>query len=193
MSLLFLASYSATLLAQVRGVYCRLLIGSSGGSGVDRSTQVHRGFAFRCGRRRHSIRIGAFFHARRWCSIVVDGGTLSIGRNFFMNNRCSINCHESVSIGDNCLFGEGVSIYDHDHDFSGPGLIRDNGFKQAPISIGSNVWLGTNVIVLRGAAIGDNVVVGANTVIKGKIPSNSLVVGTGRNDIEVSPLRRRDE
>jgi acetyltransferase-like isoleucine patch superfamily enzyme len=97
-----------------------------------------------------------------------------------MNNGCSINSHLSIKIGDNCMFGERVSLYDHDHVFEGPVDVRESGFRTAPIVIGRNVWLGTNVTVLRGSQIGDNVVIGANVVVKGVIPANTVVTDSAR-------------
>ncbi len=40
---------------------------------------------------------------------------LIIGDNVFMNNYCSINCLDEIEIGENTLFGEGVKLYDHNH------------------------------------------------------------------------------
>ncbi len=102
-------------------------------------------------------------------------GHIKIGKGSFFNNYCSINCMEKIEIGNDCLFGERVSIYDHDHIFNKKGLIMDNGFKNQPIIIGNNCWIGSNVIILKGTVIGNNVVIGAGIVINGTIPDNSIV------------------
>ena len=49
-------------------------------------------------------------------------------------------------------------------------------YKTAPIIIGNNVWVGANTVILRGAEIGDNSVIGAGCIVKGKIPENSVFV-----------------
>ena len=55
---------------------------------------------------------------------------------------------------------------------------RNKGLEYAkPIKIGNNVWIGGNVIVLPGVNIGDNVVIGAGSVVNKDIPSNSMAVG----------------
>ena len=55
----------------------------------------------------------------KFCNIVLDGsGTLIIHENVFFNNYCSVNCLGRIEIGENSIFGEGVRIYDHNHDFS---------------------------------------------------------------------------
>ena len=49
-------------------------------------------------------------------------------------------------------------------------------FKTAPITIGNNVWMGANALILRGTTIGDNTVVGGGTVVKGDFPANSVII-----------------
>ena len=46
-----------------------------------------------------------------------------------------------------------------------------------PIKVGNNVWIGGNVVVLPGVTIGDNVVIGAGSIVTKDIPSNSVAVG----------------
>lgn len=106
---------------------------------------------------------------------VESKGKITIGKNCFFNNFCSINSLESVTIGDNCIFGEGVKIYDHNHVFNNEGVIQKQGFKSCSVKIGSNCWLGSNVIVLKNAEIGDNCVIGAGCIINEAIPNNTIV------------------
>lgn len=49
-------------------------------------------------------------------------------------------------------------------------------FKTAPITIGNNVWIGAHALILRGTTIGDNIVVGGGTVVKGDFPANSVII-----------------
>ena len=49
-------------------------------------------------------------------------------------------------------------------------------FKTSPVIIGNNVWIGANTVILRGTEIGDNCVIGAGCVIKGKYGANSVIV-----------------
>ena len=49
--------------------------------------------------------------------------------------------------------------------------------KPKPIKIGNNVWLGLNVVVLKGVVIGDNTVVGANSVVTKDLPPNVVAAG----------------
>jgi acetyltransferase-like isoleucine patch superfamily enzyme len=82
---------------------------------------------------------------------------------------------EKITIGENCLFGENVKIYDHNHRFKSTSLIKDQGYTTAPITIGRNVWVGSDVTILKGVTVGDNSVIGAGCVISENIPANHVV------------------
>jgi acetyltransferase-like isoleucine patch superfamily enzyme len=104
---------------------------------------------------------------------------VEIGDNVFFNRGCHVDARLKVSIGDNCLFGEGASIHDADHVF-GPGdrrPIAERGFVSAPVTIGRNVWVGAKATITRGVTIGDNAVIAAHAVVTRDVPPNSLVAG----------------
>ena len=106
--------------------------------------------------------------------------TVTIGDNTFFNNFCSINCQHEISIGKDCLFGEGVKIYDHNHKFNRTDIpIRDQGFNVHPVHIGDNVWVGSNVLILAGSDIGDHCVIAGGVTINYRVPPNSLVKRDG--------------
>ena len=108
--------------------------------------------------------------------VIEPGGMVTFGKGVFINNHCSFNCMNSVSIGDNCLFGESVKIYDHNHRFRDPDIpIAEQAYKIGEIEIGNNCWIGSNTIILRGVSIGDNVIIGAGCVIDADVPSRSIV------------------
>lgn len=98
------------------------------------------------------------------------GATLNIGNNVFVNRGVSIAASKSIEIGDNCLIGDMVSIQDsHWHEITeGEGTRRDS------ISIGKNVWIGRNVMILPGVTIGDHAVIAAGSVISTDIPAKSM-------------------
>lgn len=121
------------------------------------------------------ILIGENFCSRKNVKLRVTGGILNVGNNVFMNNDTSITCRKKIIIDDNCLLGENVKIYDHDHIFSKEDIISNQGFINEDVIIGKNVWIGSNSIILKGSKIGDNVVIGAGSIIKGDIPSNTVV------------------
>ena len=126
-----------------------------------------------------NVNIGASADFRNYVSIVVlENASLEIGTDFFMNNFCSINCLEHISIGDHTLFGENVKLYDHNHVYeSSPEFkVYPSKFTKAAIKIGSNCWLGSNVTVLKGVTIGDNCIIGAGCTIYRDVPPNTQVI-----------------
>ena len=55
-------------------------------------------------------------------------------------------------------------------------LISTQEYTTAPVIIGNNCWMGTNVVILKGVTIGDNVIVGANTTVYESIGSNKIII-----------------
>ena len=104
------------------------------------------------------------------------GKQISIGKRFFANFNFTVLDEAPVSIGDDCFIGPNVSIYTACH--STDPVERNTRQEWAkPVSIGNNVWIGGSVTILPGVTIGDNVTIGAGSVVTRDIPSNSLAVG----------------
>lgn len=112
------------------------------------------------------------------CCLNSCGGNILIGENTFFNCDCKVVAKSGICIGDNCLFGPNVGIYDHDHIYSDDNiLICKQGFSKKEVKIGSNVWIGANVVITKGVSIEDRVVVGANSVVTRDLKSNGLYAG----------------
>lgn len=107
--------------------------------------------------------------------INVDNGQLTIGSRVYMNLRCMISCKESIEIGNNCLFGPDVKIYDNDHVYDLSNGVKADEHRTNRIIIGKNCWIGSNCVILRGTVIGDNSIIAAGTIVKGVFPEGSLV------------------
>lgn len=123
------------------------------------------------------LRIGRNFKMRDGAKIRVRKGAVCvIGNNSSVNSNNMIACHERIEIGDDVQLSPNVQIYDHDHDFRAEGGVKAGKFKTAPVKIGNNVWIGANTVILRGAEIGDNCVVGAGCVLSGSYESNTVIV-----------------
>ena len=104
------------------------------------------------------------------------GQGIRFGRNFYANSGCTILDGGAVTIGDNVLLAPNVALYTVNHPLH-PALRNATWEQTAPITIGDNVWLGGNSVVLPGVSIGDNSVIGAGSVVVKNIPANSLAVG----------------
>ena len=103
-------------------------------------------------------------------------GRMHLGRGAFFNYGCKIIAHEHIEIGDDCLFGPNVQVFDFDHGHDRSDIAyKKQGMETKPVTIGSNVWLGANVVVLKGVTIGDNAIVGAGTIVAHDVPPNVTV------------------
>lgn len=102
---------------------------------------------------------------------------IAIGNGVSFNYNSFINGFGGLVIGDNCLFGPGLTIITSNHLFKGSLNVRSLGHSKMAVSIGNNVWVAANVTILPGIVIGDNVVIGAGSVVTKSIPSNKVVVG----------------
>lgn len=89
----------------------------------------------------------------------------------FINDSCHINCVHRISIGKLTKIAPYVSINDHDHNFKH--LAGDHLLK-GEVIIGENVWIGSNVVILRDTFIGDNAVIAAGSIVKGHVPANTV-------------------
>ena len=124
-----------------------------------------------------TLRLGKTVRAHSGCRFAsVAGGHLQIDENCKFNYNCVVVCRHSVHIQKGVEFGPNVLIYDHDHDFRAEGGLKAGKFKNSPVVIGEDSWIGANVVILRGTTIGKNCVIGAGCVVKGDIPDNTLVV-----------------
>ena len=123
------------------------------------------------------LKIGKKFKMRDGAKIRVrKGASCIIGNNTAINCNNMIACRERIEIGADVQMSPNVQIYDHDHDFRVPGGVKAGKYRTAPVKIGDNVWIGANTVILRGSEIGDNCVIGAGCVIKGKYKEGSVII-----------------
>lgn len=113
----------------------------------------------------------------------------SVGNNTYFANNCSIMAYDDeIIIGDNCLFGQYVTLWGADHKYMDKDkLIREQGINTGKIIIGNDCWLGERVIVMKGVSIGNGCVVGAGAIVTKDIPEYAIAVG---NPAKVIKYRR---
>lgn len=99
---------------------------------------------------------------------------INISNNVFVGSNVEFNIKHSIAIGPDSLIASGCKFIDHDHSLIGPDLMRLQCGVQAPINIGSNVWLGCNVVILKGVHIGDGSIVAAGAVVTKSIPPDEI-------------------
>ena len=104
------------------------------------------------------------------------GGHVHFGKGVYANFNLTLVDDTHIYVGDNTMFGPNVVLATAGHPIL-PEL-REKGYQyNAPIRIGKNCWLGAGVIVLPGTTIGDNVVIGAGSIVTKDIPSNVVACG----------------
>lgn len=104
------------------------------------------------------------------------GYNIEIGENFYSNHNLIILDGNKVKFGDNVFIAPNCSFYTAGHPLDVE--TRNKGLEYAkPIKVGNDVWFGGNVVVLPGVKIGNNVVIGAGSVVAKDIPENSVAVG----------------
>ena len=116
---------------------------------------------------------GAFVNPPFYCDY---GSHIEVGKNFFANYNCTILDVARVKIGDNCQMAPNAAIYTAGHPIHPD--TRNSGYEYGiEVIIGDNVWIGGNAVICPGVHIGNNVVIGAGSVVTKDIPDNVIVAG----------------
>lgn len=102
---------------------------------------------------------------------------IEIGDNCVLSYGVIVSCNEKIVIGNNVWIGEYTSIRDTTHVFNKRIPMGAHKDISEIIRIGNNVWIGRGCLILPGTQIGDNVIIAANSVVKGDVQSNSLYGG----------------
>jgi len=111
------------------------------------------------------------------------GYNISFGKGFYINHGCTLLDAAKISFGDNCLLAPNVVISTAGHPLDP--IERASGFEFAKaITIGNDVWFGANVTVCPGVNIGNNVVIGAGSVVNKNLPDNTVCVGVPAKPIK---------
>lgn len=105
---------------------------------------------------------------------VFPNSTLTIGKDIVFNINATIICGDSITIGDGVCFGRNVTVRDN----SGNHFMSRKVFKnKRSVSIGQHSWLTEQCLVMQGSKIGVGVIVGAGSIVTGKLPNFTLATG----------------
>ena len=116
---------------------------------------------------------GAFVNPPFYCDY---GSHIEVGKNFFANYNCTIIDVAKVKIGDNCQMAPNVAIYTAGHPLHP--VSRNSMYEYGiSVTIGDNVWIGGNTVIMPGVHIGSNTVIGAGSVVTKDIPDWVVAVG----------------
>ncbi len=163
----------------VRIVFCRCRVYGyrlAGGREIDRKCLIGRGVRIE---RPWTVRLGArcVLQPDVWLNVGADNARLTIGEYTFIGRGTEIEVSESVSIGRGGLIAPGVFITDHNHSLAPDRPMFEQTCAAAPVTIGDDVWVGANCVILPGVTIGHGAVVAAGAVVNREVPDRAIVGG----------------
>jgi len=103
-----------------------------------------------------------------------QGPAIRIQDDVFIGTGCEFNIRESIDIGKGSLIASGCRFVDHDHGIAIEWPMRMQEGPQKAIVIGEDVWIGANVVVLKGVSIGPGAIVAAGAVVTKSILPNEI-------------------
>jgi acetyltransferase-like isoleucine patch superfamily enzyme len=127
---------------------------------------------------RGQIRFGRFVWIGDGTKIRCHEGVVEIGEKTVMGQECTISAYQRVRIGEQCVIADRAMFIDFDHgvvEVERP--IRLQGIYKRDVEVGNNVWIGYGACILRGVSVGDNSVIGTNSVVTKDVPANAIVGG----------------
>jgi acetyltransferase-like isoleucine patch superfamily enzyme len=127
---------------------------------------------------RGEIRFGRFTWIGDGTKIRCHEGLVEIGEKTVMGQECTISAYQRVRIGNECVIADRAMFIDFDHgivEVERP--IRLQGIYKRDVEVGNNVWIGYGACILRGVSVGDNSVIGTNSVVTKDVPANAVVGG----------------
>lgn len=181
-----LRMHAATALAQLRTAYWRTL-----GMQIGPSTLLPRVHATWP----HQVSLGANCSLEhdiyfKFDGIWAPGPSMLIGDRVFIGFGCEFNVRRKITIGSDCLIASGCKFIDHDHGISRRDVVmrEQADGAEGEIMIGSDVWLGANVVVLKGVQIGRGAIVAAGAIVTKNIVDYEIWGGVpARKIAERSP------
>lgn len=137
-----------------------------------------------------SITVGLSTHIRGELLTFAHGGRIAMGSYCYLGEHSKVWSAKEITIGDRVLIAHNSTILDSDThpldpvdrhrqfvDIITKGHPVDIDLREEPVRIEDDVWIGCNVVVLKGVTIGRGAVVGAGSVVTGDVPPSVLVAG----------------
>jgi acetyltransferase-like isoleucine patch superfamily enzyme len=124
------------------------------------------------------VELGRFVWLGDGTKVRCHEGLVEIGEKTVLGQECTISAYQRVRIGEQCVIADRAMFIDFDHgvvEVERP--IRSQGIYKRDVEVGSNVWIGYGACILRGVSVGDNSIVGTNSVVTRDVPANAVVAG----------------
>jgi acetyltransferase-like isoleucine patch superfamily enzyme len=132
-------------------------------------------------RTRNKIALGQKNEVLAFTSIepreALSNGEFRTEKGVTINVHNFIDTTANVSLGSETHTGPYCMFYTHNHNFERAGSIWDQGIRIKQIKVGSGIWMGSRVMVMPGAVIGDGCVVAACSVVTREFDADELVLG----------------
>ncbi|MFD1871213.1 acyltransferase [Hymenobacter bucti] len=106
-----------------------------------------------------------------------QGPSIRIQDDSFIGTGCEFNIRMSIDIGKGALIASGCRFVDHDHGIAAGRPMRFQDGPEQAIVIGEDVWIGANVVVLKGVSIGNGAIVAAGAIVTKSILPNEIWAG----------------
>jgi acetyltransferase-like isoleucine patch superfamily enzyme len=135
------------------------------------------------------LELGRWSWLGHGCKIRCHEGRVALGAKSVMGQECTISAYQHVSIGQECVIADRVMLIDFDHgsaEVERP--IRKQGIYKRDVNVANNVWIGYGACILRGVTVGDNAIIGTNSVVTKDVEANAVVGG-----VPARVLRMREE
>ena len=124
-----------------------------------------------------------------------NAGNIHLGQAAHIGANCSLwagQTHGTIRAGDNLLLGPNVTITAANYDFHAGTPVTKQPMAEQPVTLGHDVWIGANAVILPGVSIGDGAIIGAGTVVTRSIPAGAVVAGSpakaiGQRQVVVGP------
>lgn len=114
------------------------------------------------------------------------GPSICLADRVFVGRGCEFNIRNHIQIGDDSLIASGCKFIDHDHAMAmDDGPMNRQPCPDAPIVLEEDVWLGVNVVVLKGVTIGRGAVVGAGAIVTKSVPAYEIWAGVPARKVGV--------
>ena len=111
-------------------------------------------------------------------SLSAIGKGVEIGNNTTFGSDCFFGAAGGIKIGNDVVAGQYIRFHSENHNYDRMDvLIREQGVSHKGIEVGNNCWIGSGVVFLDGAKVGEGCVVAANTVVTKTFPDNAIVGG----------------
>jgi acetyltransferase-like isoleucine patch superfamily enzyme len=128
--------------------------------------------------RKARVDFGRFVWIGHGTKIRCHEGVVEIGAKTVIGQECTISAYRRVRIGEQCVIADRAMFIDFDHGVvEAERPIRLQGIYTREVEVGSNVWIGYGACILRGVSVGDNSIVGTNSVVTKDVPANAVVAG----------------